>query len=102
MTDPRLPDPETARRRVYGDLRPKVKLPFRAPQLAVGYIEGRLHRVHTNRTCKRWWLVVLTAPGSEWERMSDYATTASKRKAQRWIDAVNEATTTTVSTERQR
>lgn len=102
LTDPRLPDPALASRRVYGDLRPSVNLPHAAPQLAVGYIGGKLYRVHTNRVRKRWWLVVLTAPTSEWERISDYVTTTSERKARGWIDAINEAAaelTTATTTE---
>jgi len=90
-SDPRLPDPALASRRVYGNLRPKVNLPFRAPVLAVGFVPGRgMCRVHTNRVRKRWWLVVLHAAGSEFESMSDYATTTSAKRARGWVDAVND------------
>lgn len=90
ISDPRLPDPALASRRVYGDLRPRVKPPFRAHLVAWAVIGDMRHEVKANRTCTRWWYVAARMHG-EYGQLSDYATTTSQRLAQGWIGAINEA-----------
>lgn len=98
IVDPRLPDPALASRRVYGDLRPRVKPPFRASVVAVAAVGDVRYEVKANRakSARRWWYIVARMH-SEYGTLIDYVTTTSERKARGWIDAINEATATTLS-----
>jgi hypothetical protein len=99
-SDPRLPDPALASRRVYGDLRPTVNVPNRATITARRTKineHGVLFRwtVYENRAHRRWWLEVLligSRASNYASTLHDYATTTSARRARGWVDAVNDMT----------
>lgn len=88
LSDPRLPDSSApdAIKRIYGDKRPKVHPPFMARKLAEGKFGFTEYRVTSNRKGTRFWLEVL-AQGF----LLDYLTTTSKKKADGWIAAINDA-----------
>ena len=68
---------------------PKVGYPYRAPELAACDFQNEhgvayTARVVTNRTEKRWWLLIVGS--GHWLRL--YLTTTSPRRAAEWVTAV--------------
>lgn len=116
LNDPRLPDRDEGSDRVYGDKRPKARMPGNSRVVASRVIPGRKGRapmrlrVESDRKGRRFWFIAQVGSkpakadpmahfpahrpdehGYVYSMMSDYDSTTSAKKAQGWIDAINAA-----------